>query len=438
VLRTEGRTGKGRGGLVPQGNSLGSLGRAIVRSKYGVLLVGLMILVVLGLSLLQDYGTSVDEELNAYYGSLTLRAYQTGSLLKSPGIDYFNGTFYFMVFTITSQLFRVLNPGWLATDGRHLTNFLIFLVGVYFFYRISMRLFPRGASLFLCALFASQPVLFGHAFINQKDVPLMVFFLASVELGLTAIDRLRLLPGRPVPGPEPEDPGSVPKEPWRRLLRGLRSTWGLLAACALLLVIDLWFTRFGEQLSKDLVATAYTGGGPDWLARLFASVATDAYKTPLEAYLAKVVQGFLWIRLASLPVVLAMALGLWRASFPENYRRSMDGWVRRWGGLIVGGAVLGMTTSIRILGPFAGLLVAIYAFARAGRRALPALVLYTTVAAVATYMTWPVLWGDPVGVFLDRAGRASSFVRHEVFLLGTEYESNNLPWHYLPTSLACS
>jgi len=36
----------------------------------------------------------------------------------------------------------------------------------------------------------TQPLLFGHAFINQKDTPFMGFFVLSVVVGLAVVDRL--------------------------------------------------------------------------------------------------------------------------------------------------------------------------------------------------------------------------------------------------------
>ena len=58
-------------------------------------------------------------------------------------------------------------------------------------------------------------------------------------------------------------------------------------------------------------------------------------------------------------------------------------------------------TSIRILGPLAGLLVALYAFRKHGKQALPTLIIYAGFALAAMYATWPYLW--PTGWTFDQS-----------------------------------
>ncbi len=70
----------------------------------------------------------------------------------------------------------------------HLVNFLFFQLGVYLLYRFSTRWAKPSAALAATAFFAYQPLLWGHAFINPKDPPFLVFFLASVCLGFEMVD----------------------------------------------------------------------------------------------------------------------------------------------------------------------------------------------------------------------------------------------------------
>jgi 4-amino-4-deoxy-L-arabinose transferase-like glycosyltransferase len=251
----------------------------ITRSPYGTLLLGLLTLLVIGVTFLTDYGASIDEWHNSFYGRLFLQQYETGSLLRSPGIDYFNGPFYFMLFTITSRLFRLLNPGWLLTDGLHLTNYLTFLVGVFIFYRLSLRMLPRNAALFATALFTTQPVLFGHAFINQKDTPLMVFFLAAVESGLTAVES-RLSPVQAPSGVGDGRPKRRAAEEWRHLPAGIRVAVVTGALAGVILLMDLWWIGSLRLGARTLLTQIYAGQGPAFLVALFGRIAEDAHKTP--------------------------------------------------------------------------------------------------------------------------------------------------------------
>src|SRR3990172_3131990 len=109
--------------------------RRLGQPGYGWLVLGLAAMLILGVVILRDFGTSADEGANGYWGERFLKAYETGGLTRQDA-EYFHGPFYFMVFTVTSKLFRTLNPGWLPTDGTHLTNLLAFLVGLFFLSRM--------------------------------------------------------------------------------------------------------------------------------------------------------------------------------------------------------------------------------------------------------------------------------------------------------------
>lgn len=70
----------------------------------------------------------------------------------------------------------------------HLVNFLFFQLGIYFLYRLAARWMSSTAALAATAFFSFQPLLWGHAFINPKDPPFLVFFLAAVCLGFEMVD----------------------------------------------------------------------------------------------------------------------------------------------------------------------------------------------------------------------------------------------------------
>lgn len=411
-----------------------SLQATFVDSRYGLLFLGLAVLLIVGLANLTHYGASVDEWHNTFYGGLFLRAYETGNLLRSPEIDYFNGPFYFMVFNVTAALFHALNPRWLFTDGLHLTNFLAFLTGLFFFYRIALRLVPRGMALFVTALLATQPVLFGHAFINQKDTPLMVFFLASVELGLSAADaRNRAASAsasrRARPDPLSRQTGSSAGS--GRAQRLALAIVGLLIA---IVMVDAWLLGNVQDAARLLLARVYAGEGPGFLLEVFERVAEDAYKTPLTAYMAKLERALFWGRIAVTPLAAALLLRCWSGLLPASFARFAQ-WMRAWGIVLAAGIVLGLAVSIRMLAPFAGLLVAVYWLSQSGRRAIPGLVLYGASAAVTTYLTWPVLWGNPLIALSDRISEVSEFSRYGGLFLGARYQADDLPWRFLPVLL---
>lgn len=74
----------------------------------------------------------------------------------------------------------------------HLTNFFIFQIGLFGFYIFLLRWLEPWPAVSATAFFAWQPVIWGHAFINPKDIPFMVLFLLSLTFGLKYIDQIHI------------------------------------------------------------------------------------------------------------------------------------------------------------------------------------------------------------------------------------------------------
>jgi hypothetical protein len=98
--------------------------------------------------------------------------------------------------------------------------------------------------------------------------------------------------------------------------------------------------------------------------------------------------------------------------------------------------LLGMLTAVRILGPFAAVLIAAAFAVQDRRRSWLPLLLYAGIAALVTFACWPYLWPDPLGRF-------NEVVRHmadnpqlvPVLFDGRVYSSTDLPAAYLPRLL---
>ena len=152
-----------------------------------------------GLFLFRNYGLSWDEPFFYDYGDALGYAYSPrewfsgqfdlGHSYGASGDDHkTRGPAYLL---LARQPVYALQPlGLDRVSAWHLVNFLFFQAGVYFLYRLSTRWMKSYAALAAAALFAWQPMLWGHAFINPKDPPFMTFFLASVCLGFEMADRL--------------------------------------------------------------------------------------------------------------------------------------------------------------------------------------------------------------------------------------------------------
>ena len=150
-----------------------------------------------GLFVFRDYGLAWDEPLFYDYADALGYAYSPPEWFSGhfdvdnsygvSGDDHkTRGPAY--LFLAREPVYLLKEFGLDAASAWHLVNFLFFQLGVYFLYRLSTRWIEPSAALAASALFSWQPLLWGHAFINPKDPPFLVFFLASVCLGFEMVD----------------------------------------------------------------------------------------------------------------------------------------------------------------------------------------------------------------------------------------------------------
>jgi hypothetical protein len=280
----------------------------------------LVVNILAGVFIFRDYGLSWDEPLFYEYGDALGYAY-------SPR-EWFSGNFDInRAFGASGDDHKTRGPAYLhlargpvdllellgldKASAWHLINFLFFQLGVYFLYRFASRWIKPSAALAASVLFSWQPLLWGHAFINPKDPPFLVFFLASVCLGFEMVDKLS-----------------------------------------------------DEAINNK---------------QKFASILIPAI-------------------------------------------------------------VLGLTTSIRVLGPLSGIFVLIYAISKFGRKFtsfIPPLAFYIVIAILTMLITWPFLWENPASRFIEVFGFMSDNPTNLSVLFGGEvYRAGELPRRYLPFMLA--
>ncbi|HEX2698325.1 MAG TPA: hypothetical protein VHM28_11510, partial [Anaerolineales bacterium] len=156
----------------------------------------------------RDYGFSWDEPLFYKYADALGYAYTPANWFSGhfdlnqsygpSGDDHKNrGPAYLLLAREPVYLIEKFNIN--TDDAWHLVNFLAFLLGVYFLYKLCERFVSPWAAFSALALFLFQPLLWGHAFINPKDPPFLVFLSGSVYLGFRMVDQLVELkdsPGR--------------------------------------------------------------------------------------------------------------------------------------------------------------------------------------------------------------------------------------------------
>ena len=101
--------------------------------------------------------------------------------------------------------------------------------------------------------------------------------------------------------------------------------------------------------------------------------------------------------------------------------------------------VLGIATSIRVLGPLAGLLILIYFITQLGLKEWKSFLTYGVVAIAVMFLTWPYLWENPIANFINVFGFMSDNPTNLAVLFNGEiHRAGSLPLRYLPFMLAAT
>lgn len=305
-----------------------------------ILLVSwVIVLLAIGALIVRDYGVSIDEPNNYRYAADTLEAYPSlfGTLYE-PDYDSSydgHGPAYVTLVTLLVNILQAVFPGVFAPDLWHFSYFLMFqLAGVCLFW-LARRWLSAWAAWGVLALFMTQPLLWGHAFINPKDIPFMSLFVASVAAGFAMVDGI----AHPASSARPRVEGGIST-------RNVRTTF---------------WKSIGSQALRGFTN----------------------------------------------PTVL------------------------------LAGLLVGLATSVRILGPYAGAIVVLYALSRSVRRTPGFLLSYFIVAALVCYFTWPYLWDNPISKFLQALLTASDYPwQGRVLFEGKVIAATELPARYLPTMMS--
>ena len=358
-----------------------------------------------GLLTFDQYGESWDDRSLQKYAELSMQAYTTwpqqGYVEVDPQNLAFYGPFFVSFTAVTSNFLSTLLPIHIA-DLRHLIYFLTWFAGIVAFYSIAKRFLTQIPALGATLLFVTQPLLWGHAFINPKDTPFLSLFLLSLSLGMNAFDKL-----------EQNPPVDIPPRS-KRIITLLSSFW-------LVSVFGLFiFTESIHTYIQTLVLSAQSGN-----TNIISLIAKNITGIPAETYIQRYFVLFLQLRAF---YFLLSTLTLLIAFYRHNYQLLIT--ILH---ILPAALLLGFTTSTRILGPYAGLLVTMYALRTKGKLALPALSVYAIIAMIATYLTWPYLWTNPIAHFFGSFAEMASYPWYgEVLFNGRKYLADDLPYSYLP------
>ena len=365
--------------------------------------------------------------INSFYPELEMRPAFLGPLLV---LRYY-GPFYFAFGQLFSTSAHQLFPNVKEIDFSHLSYFLSFQLALISLYFICLRWVKKSAAIGATLLFNTQPLLWGHAFINPKDIPFLAFFLASTWSGLWMADSLAR--------EHPRITSIGLNDCWAETPARLRKHFGrgAVAIGAFSLVVAIVpIYRWGEAWAQS----AATASSSSWAHNLLVRLAPNLGQIPLETYLAKFalqVPRLKALGIATLWVVFFLFLLVLVHGLANLLVTRVRRFLSVYFPALLAGLVLGLADDIRIIAPAAGLLVVVYCLIRFGRRSMVSLAFYFAVAAFVTYAFWPFLWKAPLENLAASVNEMSNFPKDVGVLYdGQDLRSVDLPSSYLPTLIA--
>lgn len=174
------------------------------KTEKQLLVVWFFLNVTVGLFVVQDYGLSYDEPDYYLYAQSTVDAYRSFfTLAYSPFFGPNDLPHYgpaFIIFPeLGTRILRLILPAIPARDIWHFSYFLLFQLGGLCLYVLARRWFSSWSAWGILVLYTTQPLFWGHAFINPKDIPFMAFFLFTIWSGFRLADSLRAPQATPTP-----------------------------------------------------------------------------------------------------------------------------------------------------------------------------------------------------------------------------------------------
>lgn len=464
----------------------------LTQKKYFPIIILILVNIIVGFWISRDFGESWDEESVHYYANTSTNAYKyffdVNEMKNYYGDDVLR--YYGPAFPVIANLiispFKSLSYKEIASAW-HLLNFLCFQLGLFFFYDICLRYFSKPVALVSTVLFCTQPLIWGHAFINPRDIPFMVFFLGAISSGLSFSDSVATSTSDQLSITAAEERGFSfwKKQCLDDLSVGLQKRRSLIYLLSGFLVLTVFvnITHLADSVVADTVNKLYYSQGESILSKYFFQIAKNVQNIPIESYINKAITTVTSFEI-SLFLILSLLLLLvcfnfFRISFDhfrliyiksgwQIFRQSINcyfqnisqgaknvrsnprteiihiaGKFRRnlwflktwhfWSAILL----LGLCISTRVAGPLAGLLVSLVILYKSKEKSILIIPAYFFFTFLVMYLTWPFLWAAPINRFFESISVMSNFLWDERILFNGEYlKGYALPLSYFP-SLLC-
>ncbi len=391
-----------------------------------------------------DFGDSTDENVRYEYALESIVRYS--NLEPNPRIED-KGPIYFVLAKFGGDLIRLINPNLSNIQAWHHIHFLSFILAIIAFYSICLHFLSPQLAFVTSALFNTQPLLFGHAFINPKDIPFMSLFLLTVSSGLIMVNKLKDT------NKDNNESKFLPiisrsiRQDWFKLKQHQRILCFLLIFFPGLAILMLKIFAGEVQLQIQSMINKVSYG---WTYSFINKLAQSLFRGGIEngVSIQNIKTGYPYLFIFLLIAFLLLILVLSILYFPKSFKL-LSGFSsikelltdfsvvlkNKW--VYLAGLILGISITNRSLGITAGLYILFYLWVKNRSKFLSTSILYLGIALIVVYLTWPGLWGNPVlGIFQSLFSVSTFSWGGKVLFFGETISPNNLPAIYIPTLIS--
>ena len=145
-----------------------------------IVLLFFLILVLLGIEVYKDYGLAWDEPMQRHGGRVNWEYVTNGNRQLLQDVEKYHGPFWELLLILLEEKLHLKDLRSIYFM-RHLVMFLVFALGVFFFYLVCQERFGDW-KIGLCgsSLLVLSPRIFADAFYNSKDLPFLAVFIISI------------------------------------------------------------------------------------------------------------------------------------------------------------------------------------------------------------------------------------------------------------------
>lgn len=171
--------------------------RSFITAERIVLIISMLIIFVIGINIVGDYGVSVDEPVERVSSLMLYQTIFPNAEITAPEYENSTGSYwnrYYMAIQLPAAVIEGLQNFELTIQQvylfRHLYTFLLFFAGLTVFYMLIKKITgKRWLGIIGLWMLVLSPRIFGEAFYNIKDIPALVTCIFSLYFGMRFLEK---------------------------------------------------------------------------------------------------------------------------------------------------------------------------------------------------------------------------------------------------------